>query len=102
MAGKGAPIGNNFAGKAKKWEEAIRRALARDGGTVDKGLDKLADELIKTAQTGDSWAIDHIANRLDGKPKETVDITVEKIDRSPVERLRSHLRPANTESRTVN
>jgi hypothetical protein len=97
-----APIGNNNGAKAKKWEEAVRRALARAGGTVDKGLDALADQIVEKASSGDLWAIDHIANRLDGKPKETVDITVEHHDRAPVDALRSRIRPANTDTRTVN
>jgi len=43
------------------------RALARSADNVDAGLDKAADKLVALAHEGDRWAIDHIAERLDGK-----------------------------------
>lgn len=69
----GAPIGNQNAKKAKIWEQALKRALCRyAGGTVDQGLDRLADRMIKAAAEGDEAAamlvIERIADRLDGKP----------------------------------
>lgn len=93
-----APKGNINAAKAKVWEGAVRFVLAKDR----ERLKRIAETVVAAAEKGEQWAVTEIRNTLDGKPKETVDITVEKIDRSPVERLRSHLRPANTESRTVN
>ncbi|TXH55980.1 MAG: hypothetical protein E6Q97_07565 [Desulfurellales bacterium] len=47
------------------WKEALQRALAR----ADGSLDALADSVVKQAQMGSPWAIEEIANRLDGKPK---------------------------------
>jgi hypothetical protein len=64
----GAPVGNQNAARAKRWREAIIRALARPhSGDLDKGLDAAADKLAALAFEGDKWAIDHIADRLDGK-----------------------------------
>jgi hypothetical protein len=74
MAG-GAPIGNQNAAKARRWREAIQRALARATGGVDEGLDKIADKLVKAAIDGDQWATDHIADRIDGKATQPVDIS---------------------------
>lgn len=67
-----APIGNMNAKKGAKWREAILRALARDSGNIEKGLDNAADKLVRLAMEGDKWALEHIADRLDGKPKQAI------------------------------
>lgn len=64
MAGKGAPEGNNNAGKNKPWAEAIRKALLAEDG---KKLRALANRLIERAQDGDVTALKEIADRVDGK-----------------------------------
>lgn len=75
-----APKGNRNAAKGKKWEEALRRALARSEGDVDLGLNPIADKVVSAARSGDMDAIHEIACRLDGKPSEHVyieqDLTV--------------------------
>jgi len=48
------------------------RALARKSGSVDAGLDAAADKLATLALEGDKWALDHIADRLDGKPAQAI------------------------------
>lgn len=64
----GAPAGNQNAKKAKIFEEAVKRALARSSGeSVDAGLDKVADRLVIAANAGEQWAIKEIADRLDGR-----------------------------------
>lgn len=69
----GAPVGNKNATRAKKWREAIMRALARKAGSVDAGLDAAADKLAALAiDDGDKWALEHIADRLDGKPAQAI------------------------------
>lgn len=73
MAG-GAPKGNKNANKGKPWEEALRLALARAGGTVREGLNPIADKVVALAQNGDPDAIREIACRLDGKPTEHVQV----------------------------
>lgn len=71
----GAPVGNQFARKAKVWEQAIKRALARMAdSTVDNGLDKLADKLVEAAANGDQWALKEIGDRIDGKPAQAVTV----------------------------
>lgn len=72
MAG-GAPIGNQNAVRARRWQKAIERALARASNKdVDTGLDTAADKLVKLALDGDKWALDHLADRMDGKPKQAI------------------------------
>ena len=73
----GAPIGNQNARKARVWTEAIKRALARySGNSVEAGLDKLADRMVKAAAEGDqdAWHIitEKIGDRLEGKPAQVV------------------------------
>lgn len=68
-----APKGNQFAAKSKDFESALRRALNRNDGS----LNRIADKLIQKAEDGESWAVAEVANRLDGKPKQTLDAAVE-------------------------
>lgn len=68
-----APLGNQNATRAKKWREAIMRALARKSGSVDAGLDAAADKLaVMAIDGGDKWALEEIGNRLDGKPAQVI------------------------------
>jgi hypothetical protein len=91
-----APYGNKNGVKGKRWEEALRRALSRAGGSVSKGLDPIASKVVAAAQAGEIEAIREIANRLDGKPTETVHQTIENhyIFEERVRALRDALRPA--------
>jgi hypothetical protein len=73
--GRGAPIGNQNAKRAQKWREALARALSRKAGTVDQGLDKIADGVVGLACDGEQWAIIEIGNRLDGKPAQAIEVS---------------------------
>lgn len=65
----GAPTGNQNAKNAKRWQQALRRALARASNeSVDKGLDLIADNVVKAAIAGEQWAIAMVGDREDGKP----------------------------------
>ncbi len=71
MAGKrGAPVGNNNAGKSKDWEAAIRRALGKNR----LALERCAMALVRAAEGGDMQALKELGDRLDGKPKQDVGI----------------------------
>jgi hypothetical protein len=64
-----APEGNQNAKKAKIWEQALKRALARKANsTVDNGLDILADKVVDAAASGEPWALKEVGERMDGKP----------------------------------
>lgn len=64
----GAPLGNQNRAKSKKWEDALKRALARKAGSVSMGLDLIADQVVERAINGEIAAQMEIANRMDGKP----------------------------------
>lgn len=73
----GAPTGNKNAAKAKEFENALRRALAQyDKGEVKAGhaLRAVADKLVELALGGSPWAIQHIADRIDGKPNQSAEV----------------------------
>lgn len=69
-----APVGNQNARNAKRWQSAITRALAKisEGQGVEAGLDKLADKLVLAASNGEQWALKEVGERLDGKPAQIV------------------------------
>lgn len=76
MATSGGQPGNQNAKKAKLFESAIKRALARKYGSVDAGLDKIADALVEEAgEKGDPFARRDIADRIDGKPAQSVAVS---------------------------
>lgn len=82
MADRGGQPGNQNAVRAKRWREAILRALARRSGSVEAGLDAAADKLaILAIDDGDKWALEEIGNRLDGKPAQAI---VGDDDHAPV------------------
>ena len=71
-----APLGNQNAAKAKMWHGAILRALdKRGGGDRVKALDELAQKLLDAVATGDLAALKEFGDRLDGKPKQQVEMT---------------------------
>ncbi len=67
--------GNQLAVKSKLFDGALRRAIAQDDG---KRLRQAAEALLDAAAAGEPWAIDKLADRLDGKPGQTVDMRVSK------------------------
>ena len=65
----GAPVGNTNAKKAKEFEGALRRALARDDWKrLNQGCEKVSDAFAN----GEPWAAQFVADRLDGKPAQTI------------------------------
>jgi hypothetical protein len=81
MAG-GAPIGNKNSAKARPWAEAIRKALIRYDETGNKNaLDLLAAKVVNAAVEKCDWdAIHEIANRMDGKPRQQMELSGEDGD----------------------
>lgn len=82
MADRGAQEGNTNATKGMEWRDAIRRALAKVGRTVEgdeaayrKGLDKVADKFIAAAEDGESWAMKELGDRTDGKAMQSVELS---------------------------
>jgi ribosomal protein L17 len=72
----GAPKGNkNSSLNNRLWAETIKRAVTQSDG---KKLRAIADKLIERAADGDIQAIKEIGDRLDGKPVQSVDATVDQ------------------------
>ena len=74
-----APLGNQNAKKAKRWQDALVKALARyesSDGKIKAGeaLDKIAEGVVIDALAGDKDARAEIGNRLDGKPHQSVGV----------------------------
>lgn len=71
----GAPEGNDNATKGAEWRQAIKRALAhKSGKTYREGLDEVAKEFVEAACKGDQWAVNHLGDRMDGKPAQSIDL----------------------------
>ncbi|MBL4575583.1 MAG: hypothetical protein JKY51_05735 [Opitutaceae bacterium] len=75
----GAPFGNHNRANGLEWKLAIKRALARKGnGAADKVLLQIATQLVECALDSTNpnfmFAVTEIGNRLDGKPREHVDM----------------------------
>ena len=64
--------------KDKPFAEALRMELA-SAGTDHKRLRNIASKLIELAECGELQAIQQIADRLDGKPAQTTDLTVHNV-----------------------
>ena len=66
MPFKPGQSGNPSGAKTEKhFVAALRRVLARGGPEL---IEEIAQQLIIHAQAGEYWAINMLADRLDGKP----------------------------------
>lgn len=65
-----APIGNSNAKKGKEWFDALRKECVQRGA-----LANIAKVVIDKAEAGEPWAIQEVANRFDGKPAQSVELT---------------------------
>lgn len=72
---RGAPDGNNNSGRAQPFARALRHALSAAGSDREK-LIEIANALIVKAADGDLAAIREIADRLDGKPQQSTNLTI--------------------------
>lgn len=74
MAGKGAPVGNDYATKAKVFHDAVRKACVQeDWKRVNQGV----NELLHKVAEGERWALELLRDTLDGKPKQQIEATGE-------------------------
>lgn len=93
-----APIGNQNAVKAKRWQKALERALARAAGDVDKGLDAIADNVVREAIAGDHAATREVAERMDGKAAQAVTVLGDEENPLRIETIRRVLVDPKCES----
>lgn len=63
-----------MASSQKLFDAALRRAVAQSDGKL---LRDAAESLLLSAASGLPWAIQMLADRLDGKPAQSVSLTAE-------------------------
>ena len=63
--------GHKHGAKSKLFDGALRRAIAQDDG---ERLRKAAEMLLDEAAAGKPWALAQLADRLDGKADQTVNV----------------------------
>ena len=64
-----AAKGNQYAAKAGRWAGSLAKRIEEL-----KAMDDLADALIKEAKEGNVQALKERGDRLDGKPRQQLDI----------------------------
>jgi hypothetical protein len=65
-----APTGNSNAKKGKEWFDALRKECVQKDA-----LAKIAAVVVEKAMAGEVWAVTEVANRFDGKPAQSVELT---------------------------
>lgn len=63
--------------KEKAFANAVRFAVNREAKDGRKKLMLLAEKLIDCALEGEGWAMQQIADRLDGKPAQESTVTID-------------------------
>lgn len=63
--------------KEKAFTDALRLAVNRDDEDGTKKLHKIAEKLVACAMAGESWAVQQVADRLDGKPAQESTVTID-------------------------
>lgn len=64
-----APVGNQNAAKGKRFASTLARRIEEL-----QAMDGIIDALIRNALDGDMPAIREIGDRLDGKPRQQIDL----------------------------
>lgn len=99
-----APKGNQYGKRAARWRHALERALARVGDpdndletehAIRRGLDKIADTVVQNAAQGDDKCWMEIANRLDGKVTQPLEIGEDPDNPLPRQVVITIARPEN-------
>lgn len=67
----GRPVGTRNVDKP--FRDALRTAVADAGGNF-KRLRKIAQKLVECAENGEGWAIAMVADRLDGKAIQAIEV----------------------------
>lgn len=65
--------GNKYGGRPKLFDAALRRAIAQDDG---ERIRACAEKLLDLAAAGEMWAVRELADRLDGKATQQLDVSV--------------------------
>lgn len=74
---RGAPLGNTNGTRSKLFSQALRKLIAHDEALLPEGKRRIiraAASLMNNAAKGEEWAIKELANRLDGKAVQGVEV----------------------------
>lgn len=81
--------GHQHGAKSKLFEGALKRAIAQDDG---KRLRAAAEALLTNAAEGEPWALNMLADRLDGKAAQSVEVTHNRsLQEMSLDELRSRV-----------
>lgn len=83
--------GHKHGAKSRLFDGALRRAIAQADG--DK-LREAADALLNAAAAGEPWAIGMLADRLDGKAQQSVQVTHGEIEELSIGDLKTAIAAA--------
>lgn len=72
---KGESGNPNGAQREKRFYNALERAVLADNG---QKLRDIAERLLDCALKGEAWAISLLADRLDGKAAQSIDMTIRR------------------------
>jgi hypothetical protein len=78
--------GNKHGAKARLFDSALKRAIAQDDGAR---LRKAAETLLTLASEGERWAVEMLADRLDGKAHQSVTVEPRNIEEMTLDQLRA-------------
>ncbi len=70
-----AAIGNQYAAKAKEFLDKLRKASVQEDW---KRVTQAAEKLLDCAAAGEPWAIQILADRLDGKAHQSSTVEVKR------------------------
>lgn len=79
MPWKKGESGNPAGGPKDKWfADALRMVVSEtDEKTGKRKLRLIAEKLAEEAMNGESWAIQQVADRIDGKPAQESTVTID-------------------------
>jgi hypothetical protein len=78
--------GNKLGQKSRAFDAALRRAIAQDDGLR---LRQSAEKLLDLASEGERWAVEMLADRLDGKAHQSVSVEAKDLEGMSLADLRS-------------
>lgn len=83
--------GHKHSAKSKLFDGALRRAIAQDDG---ERLRAAAEKLLDLAAAGEPWAINTLADRLDGKAPQSVTVETPDVENLSLSDLKSAIAAA--------
>jgi len=64
--------GNKLSAKGRRVERILERACAQDD---DKRIREGVEKVLDLFAQGDKWAVEFVTDRLDGKARQSMDVT---------------------------